>query len=216
VTKKPPAMRVDPSDGKAYPFASFRKVYGKDADRLWRLAGEAQAFRARQARKPDGLKKRAGTSTMGDFLQKASSRASDSESVSSEAVSSVAEPQGYGPLTKSGSYMATALPARYAVTSPWAPKPAEEPDCRWAPVGTAAAGAVSETEVAKRKRLRNKKRRARAKAKKTAPVSCCCGNSAAAHAHGNRPFVITDGKQRPGLICRGYTPLFEGEIPPDV
>jgi hypothetical protein len=57
VTKKPPAMRVDPSDGKAYPFASFRKVYGKDADRLWRLAGEARAFRARQARKPDGLKK---------------------------------------------------------------------------------------------------------------------------------------------------------------
>ena len=83
-------------------------------------------------------------------------------------------------------------------------------------MGTAAAGVVSETEVAKRKRIRNKKRRARAKAKKTAPVSCCCGNSAAAHAHGNRPFVITDGKQRPGLICRGYTPLFEGEIPPDV
>ena len=39
VTKKPPAMRVDPSDGKAYPFASFQEVYGKDADRLWRLAG---------------------------------------------------------------------------------------------------------------------------------------------------------------------------------
>ena len=92
VTKKPPAMRVDPSDGKAYPFASFRQVYGKDADRLWRLAGEAQAFRARHARKPAGPKKRAGTKTMGDFLQKASSRASDSESVSSETVSSVAEP----------------------------------------------------------------------------------------------------------------------------
>jgi hypothetical protein len=106
-------MRVDPSDGKASPFASVRKVAGKDADRLWRLAaGEAQAFRARQARKPAGPKRRAGTSTMGDFLQKASSRASDSESVSSEAVSSVAEPQGYGPLTQSGSYVATALPVR--------------------------------------------------------------------------------------------------------
>ena len=78
------------------------------------------------------------------------------------------------------------------------------------------AGAVSETKVAERKRLRNKKRRERAKAKKAAPAVCCCGNSAAAHAHGNLPFVITDGKQRPGLICPGYNPLFDGEVPADV
>jgi hypothetical protein len=39
VAKKPAPTRVDPSDGKAYPFASFQEVYGKDADRLWRLAG---------------------------------------------------------------------------------------------------------------------------------------------------------------------------------
>ena len=31
-------MRVDPSDGKGYPFASFPAVYGVDAPRLWRLA----------------------------------------------------------------------------------------------------------------------------------------------------------------------------------
>ena len=78
------------------------------------------------------------------------------------------------------------------------------------------AGAVSETKVAERKRLRNKKRRERAEAKKAAPTVCCCGNSAAAHAHGNLPFMITDGKQRPGLICPGYNALFEGEIPADV
>jgi hypothetical protein len=30
---------VDPSDGKAYAFGSFRVVYGADAPRLWRLAG---------------------------------------------------------------------------------------------------------------------------------------------------------------------------------